>query len=110
MIKCKSKAEFDYLREYYLVMFGSVLANERKRIIYLPNDRIYQKKYLNREKPEKNVCGYCNFCIKDNAGASVYGIKKGKNKKVQLNHICDEYDIHGKRMIIHNRASEVKSE
>ncbi len=110
MIKCKSKAEFDYLREYYLIMFGSVLANERKRIIYLPNDRIYQKKYLNREKTERDMCQFCNFCIKENIKTMCCGIKHGKNKKVEPYHICDEFDIHGKRMITHNRASEVKSE
>ena len=105
MIKCKSKAEFDLLREYYLVMFGSVLANERKKIIYLPNDRIYQNKYLNRKKTENNNCRFCNFCIKNKAGMNVCGIK---NRKVELNHICDVYDIHGKKMITQNRASEGK--
>lgn len=106
MIKCKSKAEFEILREYYLVMFGSVLANERKRIIYLPNDKIYQNKYLNRKKTENNICRFCNFCIKNDIGAPYCAIKHDKKRKVTLNHICDEFDINGKRMIIHNRVGK----
>ncbi len=49
MIKCKSKFEFEYLKEYYYLMFGFILVNERKRIIYLPSDITYKKRFLNRE-------------------------------------------------------------
>ena len=49
MIKCKDKTEFELKKAKYLLLFGNVLVNERKRIIYLPEDKIYQKRFLNRE-------------------------------------------------------------
>ncbi len=49
MIKCKSKAEYEIKKLIYLQLFGDVLVNERKRIIYLPEDKIYQRMFLNRE-------------------------------------------------------------
>ena len=48
MIKCKSKEEFELKKYIYLQLFGDVLVNERKRIIYLPEDKIYQRMFLNR--------------------------------------------------------------
>ena len=49
MIKCKSKTEFELKKLKYFLLFGEILVNEKKRIIYMPEDKIYQKRSLNRE-------------------------------------------------------------
>ena len=49
MIKCKSKAEYEIKKLKYFLLFGEILVNEKKRIIYMPEDKIYQKRFLNRE-------------------------------------------------------------
>lgn len=48
MIRCTTKEEFNFWKQYYTLFFGSVLVNERRKIIYLPDDKLYQKRYLNR--------------------------------------------------------------
>lgn len=40
MIKCKSKAEYEYKKFKYFLLFGEVVVNEKKRIIYMPEDKI----------------------------------------------------------------------
>ena len=50
MIKCKTKAIFDFLTHYYIMLYGSVLLDKGRRIIYTPEDEIYKNKYLNRRK------------------------------------------------------------
>ena len=51
MIKCKTKAIFDFLTHYYIMLYGSVLLDKG---IYTPEDEIYKNKYLNRRtKVEK---------------------------------------------------------
>ena len=55
MIKCMSKYEFEFKKLKYFLIFGDILVNEKKRIIYLPDDKIYQNIFLNRRiKNEKN--------------------------------------------------------
>ena len=45
---CKSQKEFEYWQERYAEMYGGILVNVRRKIIYTPEDKVYQKKYLNR--------------------------------------------------------------
>ena len=54
MIKCKSKAEFEIQKLKYFILFGSVLYNEKKRIIYLPEDEIYKNIKLNYTEKKRN--------------------------------------------------------
>lgn len=54
MIKCKSKTEFELKKIKYFLLFGDIITNERKRIIYLPEDPIWKEMFLNR-KVKKNV-------------------------------------------------------
>lgn len=53
MIKCKSKAEYEFKKLKYFLLFGEVVVNEKKRIIYMPEDEIYKKAFLNREVKKK---------------------------------------------------------
>ena len=55
---CRSQKEFEYWQEKYAAMYGGILVNARRKIIYTPEDKLYQKKYLNREVKrgkEKNM-------------------------------------------------------
>lgn len=53
MIKCKTKEEFEIKKIIYIQLFGDILVNERKRRIYLPEDPIWKKMFLNRESKKK---------------------------------------------------------
>lgn len=53
MIKCKDKFEFELKKLKYFLLFGDILVNEKKRIIYLPEDKIYQDLFLNRRNRKK---------------------------------------------------------
>ena len=46
--KEKIKEARKYWKEHYAEMYGGILVNARKKIIYTPEDKVYQKKYLNR--------------------------------------------------------------
>jgi hypothetical protein len=45
---CRSQKEFEYWQEKYAAMYGGILVNARLKIIYTPEDKLYQKRYLNR--------------------------------------------------------------